>query len=136
MTNTASTEDLSKRIEEVVQEHIAASHRVAAAALERAFARSAAKPTPAARTRRTQVRNGGAGRRAPQELSAIGERLHQAVCAKPGAAMTVLATDIGATPRSLNRPMMHLKRAGRIRSVGQRHLTRYFPLVSEAAPGA
>ena len=70
---------------------------------------------------------------ATAEISAIGERLYQAVCAKPGAPMTVLAVDVGATPRALNRPMMHLKRAGKIRSVGQRHLTRYFPLVGETA---
>jgi hypothetical protein len=131
MTNTASIQDLSKRIEEVVQEHIATSHRVAAAALERAFAKAAAKPSAATRTRRGVAESGGARRRAPQEVSAIGERLYQAVCAKPGAAMTVLAADVGATPRDLNRPMMHLKRAGKIRSVGQRHLTRYFPLVGE-----
>ncbi len=136
MTNTASIQDLSKRIEEVVQEHIAASHRAAAAALERAFAKTTAKPSATARTHRASAASESAPRRAPQELSAIGERLHQAVCAKPGASMTVLAADIGAGPRSLNQPMMHLKRAGKIRSVGQRNMTRYFPLVGEGAPCA
>ena len=31
--------------------------------------------------------------------------------------------------------MMHLKKAGRIRSVGQRDLTKYFPMALDAAPG-
>ncbi len=133
MTNTATIQDLSKRIEEVVQEHIAASHRVAVAALERAFAKATSKPSAPAKTQRVPAENGSARRRAREELTAIGERFYQAVCAKPGASMTVLAADVGATPRTLNRPMVRLKNAGKIRSVGQRHLTRYFPLVGEAS---
>ena len=136
MTNTTSIQDLSKRIEEVIQEHIAASHRAATAALDRAFGRATLGTATAGGARRARAEGVSARRRAPQEMSAIGGRLYQAVCAKPGAAMTVLAADIGATPRALNRPMMHLKRAGKVRSVGQRHLARYFPLVDEAAVGA
>ena len=69
-------------------------------------------------------------------MAALCERLYQAVCAKPGEGMVVLATDIGASPRELNRPMAQLKGAGKVRSVGQRNLTRYFPLVSEATGSA
>jgi hypothetical protein len=136
MTNTTSIQDLSKKIEEVIQEHIAASHRAATAALERAFAGATLEPTKAGGARRARAEGVSARRRASQEMSAVGVRLYQAVCAKPGAAMTVLAADVGATPRALNRPMMHLKRAGKVRSVGQRHLTRYFPLVDEATASA
>jgi hypothetical protein len=60
-------------------------------------------------------------------LSALGERLHEAVCAHPGETMSVLAPALGKTPRELSRPMMALKRTGRVRSVGQRDRTRYFP---------
>jgi hypothetical protein len=42
--------------------------------------------------------------------------------------MTVLAAHMGEKPRALNRPMLHLKRAGQVRSAGERHLTRYFPM--------
>lgn len=42
--------------------------------------------------------------------------------------MVVLAADVGSSPRQLSRPMTQLKRLGRVRSVGQRHVTRYFPL--------
>ncbi len=41
--------------------------------------------------------------------------------------MAVLAPAVGATPRELHRPMATLKRDGRVRSVGQRHQTRYYP---------
>jgi len=39
----------------------------------------------------------------------------------------VIAPTVGATPRELRRPSLLLRRAGRVRSVGQRHATRYFP---------
>jgi hypothetical protein len=78
------------------------------------------------------VNSGGSSkRRAPEEIAALGERLYQAVCAKPGETMTVLMADVGGSARELQRPMALLKRAGRVRSVGARHLTRYFPMVNE-----
>jgi hypothetical protein len=46
--------------------------------------------------------------------------------------MTVLAGDLGASARQLNRPMTQLKRLGRIRGIGQRHQTRYFPLPAKS----
>jgi hypothetical protein len=128
MKTTASFQDLGRQIERVVQEHIVASRLAAAAALERAFATTGA-PARAPHSARSELT---ARRRAPTEMAAVGERLYQEVCAKPGETMAVLASDLGASPRELNRPMAHLRQAGRIRSVGQRHLTRYFPLVSKA----
>jgi hypothetical protein len=44
--------------------------------------------------------------------------------------MTVLAARVGQKPRALNRPMLQLKKAGRVRSAGQRNLTRYFPMAA------
>ena len=41
--------------------------------------------------------------------------------------------DAGQTPRALNRPMQHLKSAGRVRSAGERGFTRYFPMTSSKA---
>jgi hypothetical protein len=46
--------------------------------------------------------------------------------------MVELAEQMGADVRSLQRPMSKLKSAGRVRSVGQRHLTRYYPAVVRA----
>ena len=130
MTNTVSNQDLGERIERLVQEHIVASRRAAQQAVERAFASAAGKP---ARMRAPRpVRSAGSSkRRAPGEIAALGERLYQAVCAKPGETMTVLMADVGGSARELQRPMALLKRAARVRSVGARHLTRYFPMVNE-----
>lgn len=66
-------------------------------------------------------------------MAALGERLYEAVCAKPGETMSVLAPIVGATPRELQVPATHLKKAGRIRSVGQKQQTRYFPMVKNAS---
>jgi hypothetical protein len=58
--------------------------------------------------------------------------LYEAICAKPGETMVVLAPMVGGTARELNRPMMRLKRAGRVRVVGTRSSARYFPMANEA----
>jgi hypothetical protein len=50
------------------------------------------------------------------------------VRAHPGETMVVLAPQLGASADDLHRPMSLLKRSGRVRSVGQRHQTRYFPM--------
>ena len=135
MTKTTSSQDLGRRIEQMVEEHIAASRQAAVEALQRAFAaggRRAPSPKPAPRpaTGRTFER------RPPGQVAALGEQLYRAVCANPGAAMTVLAAEVGATVRELHRPMTLLKRAGRVRSVGARHLTRYFPMAGKLVASA
>jgi hypothetical protein len=47
--------------------------------------------------------------------------------------MTALAARVGATARDLNRPALLLKRAGRVRSAGQRQGTRYFPMAAKTS---
>jgi hypothetical protein len=46
--------------------------------------------------------------------------------------MSTLASRVGVSTRELNRPAMQLRRTGRVRSVGQRAATRYFPMPSKA----
>jgi len=125
---TRTIEHLTSQIEELVREHLAGQRSAATAAVERAFA-SAATPSSTRAPRRTSGR-----RRPPTEVAGLAEQLYAAVRANPGELMSVLAAQIGQTPRALNRPMLQLKRAGRVRSAGQRHLTRYFPMsLSKAA---
>jgi hypothetical protein len=132
MTNTTSSQALADRIERLVQEHIAATRKSAQEAVERAFASAAgARPVSAPRQAAREVGRGK--RRAPAEVTALGERIYQAVCAKPGETMTVLAAELGVKARELHRPMALLKRSGRVRSAGARHLTRYFPTTNGAA---
>ena len=135
MTHTTSNQALAERIERLVQEHIAASRKTAQEALERAFA-SAADARLSSAPRQAPRRAGNAKRRAPAEVAALGERIYQAVRAKPGETMTVLAAELGASARELHRPMALLKKSGRVRSAGARHLTRYFPMVDGAAASA
>ncbi|SRR6266542_2436284 len=123
--------DLELQIEELVREHVAALRRTATAAVERAFARASGGKAKSGSGTST-VREMGQ-RRAPEELTALGERLYAAICAHPGASMPTLAAEMGATPRELNRPATQLRRTGRVRSVGQRQATRYFPMSAKAA---
>jgi len=109
---------------------MAATRKTAQEAVDRAFRLA---PTVAAVAARP-VRAGGSGkRRAGADLAALGERFYGALCAKPGETMTVLAAEVGASARELHRAVARLKKAGRVRAVGQRAHTRYFPLANENA---
>lgn len=130
MTNT--NDDLGKRIEQMIAEHIAATRKVAQEAVERALAASGAAPTVPAR--RVRARAGESGkRRVAADIAALGERFYHVVCSKPGETMTVLAAQVGASPQELHLAVARLKEAGRVRAVGQRSQTRYFPLANSSA---
>jgi hypothetical protein len=119
---TNSLEQLQDQLERLVRDHLAEQRRAATAAVERAFA-SATMPN---RARGAQPPSGR--RRARSEMSELADRLYLAVRAKPGETIAVIAAEVGETAKALHRPMAHLKQAGRVRSAGQRHLTRYFPM--------
>lgn len=130
---TKSIEQLQSQIEQLVREHLVAHRSAATAAVERAFASvmatakasSSARPLPSART------SPRSGRRRPAaEVAVLAEQLYSAVCANPGELMSVIAAYVGKTADALHYPMQHLKRAGRVRSAGQRGFTRYFPMTS------
>lgn len=124
---TKTIEHLQNQIEQLVREHLAAHRAAVTAVVERAFASTIAPAAPR-RARRTPGR-----RRPPTEVSELAEQLYAAVRAKPGELMVVIAAHMGQTVRALNRPMQHLKRAGRVRSAGERGHTRYFPMASSKA---
>jgi len=126
MRSTKQT-DLEIAIERLVREHVAALHRAAASAVARAFSKSKGNAGRAAPTRR----RASGSRRAPNEVAALAERLYAAVSAHPGAGMSKLASLLDTSPRALNRPAIQLRRAGRLRSVGQRQATRYFPMTGK-----
>jgi hypothetical protein len=118
---------LEDQIEAIVREHVSALRRTTEAAVVRAFSRVGVggRIDPAPRTT--------ASRRPATEMSALIERLYKAICARPGVRMAVLSTELGATPRQLNWPAKQLRRSGRVRSVGQRQFTRYFPMATKEA---
>ena len=123
---------LGEQIEKLVRDHVAACRVSARDAVERAFATADGRSKPAGAVRAPRIGR----RRASTEVAELGERLYAAVCARPGETMVALAPAVGGSPREFSRPMAVLKAAGRVRSVGQRHLTRYFPLLGGAAPQA
>ena len=131
MTNATSPQDLCKRIEHLVEEYISTTRVAAQAALDRAFATTTTPSVARSRPTAARTRSRGGARRAADEIGTLSERLYEAVCRMPGETMTVIAPTLGATARELNRPMLRLKQAGRVRSVGTRHAMRYFPLARE-----
>jgi hypothetical protein len=58
----------------------------------------------------------------------LDDMLRPAVRAKRGETIALIAAEVGETAKALHQPMAHIKQAGRVRSAGQRHLTRYFPM--------
>jgi len=130
MKNTNSYEDLSRQIEQLVAGHIAATRRAAQQAVERAF--SAGSAVVERRVKHSE----GKKRRASADVAALGERFYRTVCAKPGETMTVLAGLVGASARELHRSVTLLRQAGRVRCVGNRHQTRYFPTTKGAVAAA
>ena len=119
-------EQLSRRIEAVVQDHLMACRREAEVAVKRAFAATPRRKMRAGdRPGSTKAEN----RRELSELAGLRERLFNAVLAKPGETMTILAVEAGSSARELQFPMRQLRRAKQVRSAGQRGFTRYFPMV-------
>jgi hypothetical protein len=121
---TKIPDTLETKIERLVREHLLAQQVVAKTAVERAFAMLAPVPRVAPQRRASFIR------RAPSKVAELAEQLFEAVQACPGETMTVLAARVGEKPRALQRPMTHLKDAGRVRSAGERNFTRYFPMTA------
>ncbi len=120
--------NLAEQIEKVVQEHIAASRAVAEEALSRAFGSGDSKAKARDKTPRRTASTQRVQRRTEAEVAEISERLYQAVCSTPGESMASFAAALGIPTKELLLPMEKLRRAGHVRTVGQRHQTRYFPV--------
>ena len=131
MITNASSQELAQQIEQLVREHITISRALAKAAVERAFA-AAMEAQPARGPKRAKTKIRPVRRRSPEEIAALGEQFYAAVCKLPGETMAVLAGQVGVAPGELTVPVKRLKRAGRVRSAGQRSQMRYFPLISKA----
>jgi len=137
-TKTMNHGDLAEGIERLVRDYISTIRIAAGGAVERAVAAGAGpgtggKAASGAKQRPSSAASLRQGPRRPaDEIGALSERLYEVLCRTPGETMTVLAPIVGATSRELSRPVFLLKRAGRIRSVGTKHATRYFPMAREA----
>lgn len=127
--------DLSKQIEDIIRQHVDTLRASAAAAVARAFA--ASSPPTSARTsaqpRPARPRKKAAPRRVPEELVALGERFYAVVCQRPGETMTTLAPQVGVAPRVLQVAVARLRRDGRVRVIGKKQQTRYYPMVTSSS---
>jgi len=132
MTNN----ELEQQIERLVKQQIEAVRNAAAAAVERAFAATRQEernqPGAVSGPRPVRTRATPAPRRAAEEVVALGERFYAVLCRNPGETMATLAPQVGASPSALQVAVARLKRGNRVRAVGQRQFTRYFPMTNTA----
>ncbi len=127
MKNAHTSQDLAQQIEQLVHSHLAAVRAEAEAAVVRVFAGTA----PAvARPPKNSRRANATKRRTRDEIGQLSQRLLALVVDNPGEPMAALAPQLGLTPRDLQLPMTQLRKSGQVRSIGQRHQARYFPLAA------
>lgn len=135
--NDSHIPSVALEIQRLVHEHLieyrTAVQAAVQAAVEAAFVspQLTVKP-PAERAPRTKPTARPAKRRSSAEIAELGERFYTLVCQQPGEPMTTLAPLLGVSARELAQPIAGLKRAGRIRSVGQRSETKYFPCIGKS----
>ncbi len=135
MKTPSTTMELAGAIESLIGSYVDGVREAARQAVERALVRSAAgRPTRSGKKAFSGPPT-STSRRTAAELAEACDGLCEVVRAHPGASMVALAEKMGAEARTLQRPMARLRSTGRVRSVGQRHLTRYYPAVVRAAGG-
>lgn len=139
MKNPGSTEQLADAIESLVLSYMDEVRVAAQRAVERSLTRAAAarparSPSKGSDIGRVAARS-ATPRRSQTELDEVCEELCKRVRARPGESMLTLAEEMGVPMSALWRPMARLRADGRVRSVGERHLMRYFPAVLRAAAG-
>jgi hypothetical protein len=136
MKNPGTPEQLADAIESLVASYMDEVRLAAQRAVERSLTRGAVSrpPLKGSDARRTAPSSPTA-RRSQAEVDEACEQLCKLVRARPGESMVTLAGEMEMPMSALQRPMAKLRADGRVRSVGERHLTRYFPAVVRAAAG-
>lgn len=138
MKNPGTPEQLADAIESLVASYMDEVRLAAQRAVERSLTRGVVSrpPSKGSETRRAAPRSHTrTARRSRTDLDEACEQLCKLVRARPGESMVTLAGEMGMPMSTLQRPMAKLRADGRVRSVGERHLTRYFPAVVRAAAG-
>jgi predicted HTH transcriptional regulator len=123
--------DLRQQIEQLIQNYFEESRKIAEEAIAQAFSKAAKKKTKSSINKNSRTSSDPV--RSPGEISALSDKLYETVCKTPGETMAVLAKDLGLSGKELRFPMVKLKKANKVRFIGHRNGTRYFPLAYEAA---
>ncbi len=125
------TQKLEAETAKAISLILAASHAAAVEALDEAFglAGRGNEPCAAGAQRRDAARRRSSSpRRSGAQIAALETQFVEALWATPGEAMSVLAPRIGVSPGELQVPVARLRSAGRLKTVGSRQFTRYFPM--------
>jgi predicted transcriptional regulator len=135
MKTPITTMELAGAIESLIGLYMKGVHEAARQAVERALIVSTAGRPPRGGRKVASTPATSANRRTATQLDEACNTLCEMVRAHPGASMVELAERMGAKIPILRRPMTSLKSAGRVRTVGQRNLTRYYPAVVRSSAG-
>lgn len=136
MRTLSTPEQLANAIESLVASYLDEVRQAAQQAVERSLCRAAAAGRPTKGSgRRARAPSSPQKRRTAAQLDVACEQLCALVRARPGESIAALAEEMGEPAGALQRPMAKLRAEGRVRSVGARHLMRYFPAVVRPAPG-
>jgi len=125
---------LASAIESLVESYLEEVRQAAQQAVERSLSLHPVSRRPAkTKGHRSPTPTSETKRRTAAEIDATSERLCALVRARPGESIITLAEEIGLPASTLQRPMAKLRAESRVRTVGQRHLMRYFPAVAKTA---
>lgn len=136
MRTPSTPEQLANAIESLVTSYIDEVRQAAQQAIERSLCRPVAvrRQLKASGSQRSPASESSIKRRTTAQLDQTCEKLCTLVRARPGESIVVLAEELGESALTLQRPMAKLRAEGRVRSVGERHMMRYFPAVIRTAP--
>jgi len=126
---TTIEQRLQQQIENAFREYVVAGRMAAMTALERALAAASSATAERAKPAATRARDASTTgkRRTASELAALSDQLYEVIAAHPGEGMIALSARMGVSGLQLQRAVARLRGTERIRTVGVRQQTRYFP---------
>lgn len=133
MTNE---EQLEEQIAKALSSYFEAGQQIARRALERALSGKPKVASSRSMARAPRSERPRQRKRSRAVIDQLCESFWMAVSAHPGESMQFLAERVGECPSQLGIVVSRLKRADRIRTVGSRQFTRYFPATETAREAA
>ena len=131
---TIDTATLEASVEALIQQQVASYEAQLREALGRKFSMRRRNTANGKRASwaRGKSRSSKAPRRTPEELEALAAQFFAAVESAPGETMMTHAAGLGLSAQELERPALWLRKAGRIKTVGERSRMRYYPMTARA----
>jgi hypothetical protein len=136
MKSPTTTVELAGAIESLIASYIDDVRAAAEQAVTHGLAQQGqevGRRSPKSPVRRSVETKSPSSRRTASALDEACQALCDLVRAQPGSSMVEFSEHLGSSVRELQRPMAKLRSDGRVRSIGERHLMRYFPAVTKAS---